>query len=502
MPSIWPTIEWWPSIPILLLVTTAVVVLLLDVIVTQRGPMLSLVVSLAGMGLALFVIIHMIPQHGDAPFYRYDDLGRRTTFLLYDNLGRLGAVIALAGGCLIALVSPRTIRLYGLPPAEYYALLTFAVFGMVVLCISLELLTIFLAIEIIAVALYILTGLHLGCAKSTEAALKYFVLGAFSSGFLIFGFAFLYGGAGGSTLLGEIGVSMVNAGAPWMMSCLALGLALALAGFAFKLTLAPFHLYAADVYEGAPTPVAALLATGTKVAGFVALIHLLTPLHQHIGKALQALATDLVDLLWILAALSIIVGNVVALLQRNIKRMLAYSSIAHSGYLLIAILVFVEGSVLFAEIEEAVLVYLVAYVLMNVAAFGVALTLGEQGERDIDDYAGLAQRSPGLALAMALAMLSLTGIPGTVGFVGKFYVFLVGVEAEFVILVIVAVLGSVVSAYYYLRVIVFMYMRDPAKGVVVERVGLIQGLGLVLATVPIIGFGILPRSLLALLAIV
>jgi len=492
MPATMPAIEWWPTVPIVLLAAAGITILLTDLIGGERGPMLSLLMAILGMGAALIVVTQRRWIPVDAATFGQ--------FVRYDSLGRWGAIAVLSGGCLVALISPRTIEIHGLPPSEYYALLVFAVFGMVVLCLALELFTIFLAVEIIAVAIYILVGLNRNSTQSTEAALKYFVLGAFSGGFLIFGFAFLYGGAGGSTVLGQIGFSMLRMDLVWGVGCLVLGLAFALAGFAFKLTVVPFHLYAADVYEGAPTPVAALLATGSKVAGFIALVHLLVPFHEHIHAALRAMAADLRSVLWLFAALSIVIGNVVALLQRNIKRMLAYSSIAHSGYLLMAVVVFVGGSVRLVDVEQAMLVYLIAYILMNVAAFGVVASLGARGEGNIEEYAGLAQQSPALAFMMAVAMLSLTGIPATVGFVGKFFVFARAVEAGYVMLVVLAVLGSVVSAYYYLRVIVFMYMRDPAGESSVEPLGVIQQLGLVLASAPIVVFGVFPNVLVSLLS--
>lgn len=491
MPPAMPTIEWWPAMPIMVLSVTGIAILLADSIVGRSRPALWLLISILGMGASLVIVRYRIPVES-ATFGQ---------FIRYDFFGRWGVIAVLAGGCLIALISPRTIEIHGLPSAEYYALLIFAVLGMVVLCVALELFTIFLAVEIIAVAMYVLVGLKRNCTRSTEAALKYFILGALSGGFMIFGFVFLYGGAGGHSTLGPIGFSMLRLNSPWAMGCLVLGLAFTLAGFAFKLTVAPFHLYAADVYEGAPTPVTALLATGSKVAGLIALVHILAPLHQHISASLRAMASDVGNLLWILAALSIVIGNVVAILQRNVKRMLAYSSIAHGGYLLIAVLVFVDGSVALAQIEQAMLVYLIAYILMKIIAFGVAATLGARGEGNVEDYAGLAQQSPWLAAVMAIAMLSLTGIPATIGFVGKFYVFARAVEAGYVMLVIVAVLGSVVSAYYYLRVIVFMYMHDPQVETAVEPVGVIQGLGLGLGTVPIVAFGIFPQMLVTLLSV-
>jgi len=486
-----PAINWTATLPLVFLLASAIVILVADAIAPRKESNVWLGLSLLGMLGALFWITARV-KVGDSAF---------GGFLRYDSLGRWGAMIALMGGCLIAAVSPRTIKLYDLPSAEYFALLLFTVFGIVLLCISLELFTMFLAVEIIAAAIYIMTGLRRNNTRSAEAALKYFILAALSSAFLIFGFVFLYGGTQGNSMLGRVGTTLLGFTTPWAVGCIVLGLAFVIAAFSFKLSLAPFHLYAADVFEGAPTPVAALLATGSKLAGFVALVHILTPFHGNPGGAIRVLSSDLVKLLWLLSALSIIVGNTVALLQRNIKRMLAYSSIAHSGYLLIAVLVLVGGRIALAEIQEAMLVYLFAYVFMNVAAFGIALTLGKRGENDIDDYAGLAQRAPGLALAMALAMLSLTGMPATVGFVGKFYVFAKGIEAGFPVLVIIAVLGSVVSMFYYLRVIVFMYMHEPREEYAVSGLGMYHYIGLFLATVPLIGFGILPESLIKLVRI-
>ena len=489
MPTGIPTIGW-PEAPILILTATAIVVLLADVISAQRSPYLSLLIALVGMFATLAVIAGKVPTDASA-------FGE---FLQYDPIGRWGAMAVIIGGCLVGLVSIRTVQLYELPPAEYFALLVFAVSGMVVLCVSVELFTIFLAVEVIAFSFYVLVGLTRGSTRSSEASLKYFILSAFSGGFLLYGFVFLYGSASGNSLVGKIGISIVqNHFDTWVTGCFILGLSFALAGFAFKLTLAPFHLYAADVFEGAPTPVSALLATGSKVAGFVALIHVLSPLRFRLGDILQQMPADVETILWVLAAVSIIVGNLVALLQRNVKRMLAYSSVAHGGYLLIAGIVFVHGPALRIEVEKAIVIYVAAYILMNVAAFGVAATLGRRGEGDMEDYAGLAQQSPWLAAAMAVSMLSLTGIPATLGFVGKFYVFARAVESGYIILVVIAVLGSAVSAYYYLRVVVFMYMRDPTAEAGFGPTGLIQNLGLWLTVAPIVVFGVLPQWLVIIL---
>lgn len=485
MPQSLPIIDWAASAPVLLLTGTALLVLVVGVMGSKKQVMLPLFISLVGMGATSFLINSRVPGGSEA----------FNGFLQYDALGRLGAILALAGGILVALISPRTIRLYDLPAPEYFSLLVFGVLGMVLLCLSAELITLILAIEILAVSIYILAGLRREDSRSAEAAFKYFILGAFSSAFLIFGIVFIYGGSGGGTTLAEVGEAMRHMRPFWAIGYLALGLILLLAGFAFKLTLAPFHLYAADVYEGAPTPVAALLATGAKVAGLVALLHVFAPLNSPETESLEWMSFDFGNILYVLAVLSILIGNGVALMQRNIKRMLAYSSVAHSGYLTIGVIVYLNGTVAREQVQTALLIYLVAYVLMNVTAFGVALVLGERGEGRISNYAGLARRSPVLALAMAVAMLSLTGIPATAGFIGKFYIFAAAVKSGFYDLVLIAVFGSVISAYYYLRVIVYMYMEEPAEEIESEPIGLVPGIGLALAVIPIPLIGILPSLL-------
>lgn len=487
-----PQIEWAASLPILILVGAAIAVLLADVVARRRAPTLSLLLSLLGMGSALVLMTGA---------YLPTDQEIFSTFLKYDFLGRWGAMTVLSLGCLIALISPRTIRLYDLPPGEYYALLVFAILGMVVLCLAHELLTIFLSIETIAIAIYVLCAIQQGSPKASEAALKYFVLGAFAGGFLIFGFAFLYGSSDGSTLVAKIGASVGHNDDRFVIFSAVIGTALALVGFAFKLTLVPFHLYAADVFEGAPTPVAALLATGSKAAGVIALMHILGAIRDNAHAAVQVLSADTVNLLWVLSAASILVGNFVGVMQRNIKRMLAYSSIGHGGYILIGVIVFLDGAATVGDAEEIVLTYLIAYVIMKLVAFGVALTLGRQGEGNVEDYAGLARRSPALAATMAIAMLSLTGVPGTVGFIGKLYVFAGAIQTGYVWLVIIAILGTAVSAYYYLRVVVYMYMFEPRAVIATEPVSYLQSIGLTFAAVPMVGFGIMPQSLLTLFKI-
>ncbi|MCX8035909.1 MAG: NADH-quinone oxidoreductase subunit N [Candidatus Sumerlaeia bacterium] len=492
----WPTIEWtWA--PLVLLALTAVGIVMADLFMRAPRPALWMQLGLLGLLAAGTAVVLKIP----------DGVSAFNQAVRYDGLGRLGVLVILAGGCLIVLISHRPVRRDELPAAEYFALLLLVVLGLATLSISFELMAIFLSVEMVSVGVYILAGLRRGDTRGSEAAMKYFVLAAFSAGFLVLGFAFLYGGAEGSTLLGRIALAVHRPSTPFTVGCVLAGFALALTGFAFKLTLVPFHLYAADVFDGAPTPVAAVLAALSKAAGLIALIHLLSPLRIVSNETMQsALTQDFTGLLWIFAALSIVVGNAVALVQRRIKRMLAYSTIAHSGYLLIGVLVFLDNTVRMAEVETAILVYLIAYVLMNVGAFGVAAALGPAGEGEIEHYAGLARRSPALALAMTVALLSLTGIPATAGFVGKLTLFARAVEAGHIALVVLAVLGSAVSAYYYLRIVVYMYMRESSTetvGADTDAAPLELGhkIGLILSTAATVLFGVFPQTLLFLLKI-
>jgi NADH-quinone oxidoreductase subunit N len=310
-----------------------------------------------------------------------------------------------------------------------------------------DLIVLFLGLEIMSVAAYVLAGIHRRDRKSGEAALKYFLLGAFATGFLLYGIALLYG-ATGSTRYDQIAAGL--GAAPHLM--VLAGVAMLLVGLGFKMAAVPFHFWTPDVYEGAPTAVTALMAVGIKAAAFAGfarffLVHLMS-IHP-----------DWAQVVWWLAALTMTAGNVIAIVQSNVKRMLAYSSIAHAGYLLVAI---VSGS---GDGGAAVLFYLAAYAFMNLGAFAVVIALGVRGEpnEDISSYAGLAGREPVLAAAMAIFMLSLTGVPPFAGFVGKVYIFRAAVDAGYLGLAVIAVINSTISAYYYLRVVIEMYMREGAK---------------------------------------
>jgi|WetSurMetagenome_2_1015567.scaffolds.fasta_scaffold07248_2 NADH-quinone oxidoreductase subunit N len=333
---------------------------------------------------------------------------------------------------------------------EYYALLLFACFGMSLMAMSGDLILTFLGIEILSIATYILAGFKRNDIKSNESSLKYFLLGSFATAILLYGIALIYGGTGTTNYLSirELGSLAGSA-----QTTTVIGVGLLLVGFGFKVALVPFHSWVPDVYEGAPTPVTAFMAVGPKAAGFAALMRILIQVFPNMSQ-------DWTSILWILAILTMTLGNVVALLQTNIKRMLAYSAIAHAGYILVGIVA--NSSTGFS----AVLFYLVVYTVMNLAAFGILISLSSKGDTrvQLEDYAGLGKRAPFAAAALSFALISLAGIPLTGGFIGKFYLFSAAIEKGLVALAIIGVLNSVVSVYYYFRVIVYMYMREPVEG--------------------------------------
>jgi NADH-quinone oxidoreductase subunit N len=364
--------------------------------------------------------------------------------------------VFLGAAALTVLISFSYLEREQLFAPEYYILLLFGTLGMMVMAAGSDLMVIFLGLELMSVAVYVLAGFDRRRARSAEAALKYFLLGAFASGFLLYGIALTYG-ATGTTNLGLIGAQAALMGSPSVM--LVAGLALLLVGFGFKVAAVPFHMWAPDVYDGAPTPVTAFMATGVKAAAFAALFRIM----------IQGFASVPAwhDMLWWLAVITMVAGNLFALAQRSLKRMLAYSSVAHAGYLLVAV---TSGT---SAGTSAFLVYVVAYTLMSVGAFAVLSAKGRGGESDvtIDDLAGLASRRPWLAFALAVCMLSLLGFPGTAGFIGKWYIIIAATSAGQNVLASILVLTSVVSAGYYLPVIMAMYMKpEPIEAAHVDAV--------------------------------
>jgi len=390
--------------------------------------------------------------------------------------------IFLGAAALTVLISFGYVEREQLLAPEYYVLLLFGTIGMMVMAAGADLMVIFLGLELMSVAVYVLAGFDRRRARSAEAALKYFLLGAFASGFLLYGIALIYG-ATGTTNVGLIGAQAAMMGAPSVM--LLVGLALLIVGFGFKIAAVPFHMWAPDVYDGAPTPVTAFMATGVKAAAFAALFRVM----------IQGFAAVPAwhDMLWWLAVITMVGGNLFALAQRSLKRMLAYSSVAHAGYLLVAV---TSGT---SSGTSAFLVYVVAYTLMSVGAFAVLSAKGRNGESDvmIDDLAGLASSRPWLAFALAVCMLSLLGFPGTAGFIGKWYILIAATSSGQNVLAAILVLTSVVSAGDYLPVIMAMYMKpEPIAAAHVDVVLDRWGRAAVAAAVAgLLLFGVWPNRL-------
>lgn len=393
-----------------------------------------------------------------------------------------------AGGALVLVAAIATVLLSigylereGIVAPEYYVLILLAVIGMLCMTGAADLIVLFLGLEIMSVSVYVLAGYDRQSAFSAEAALKYFLIGAFGSAFLLYGIALLYG-ATGSTNLQIIGTQLAGARLTTMA---ALGLAMLLIGLLFKVAVAPFHMWAPDVYEGAPTPVTTFMATAVKVAGFLALVRVLM---QSFPEAVAAWSGPI----GILAALTMILGNLVALSQRSLKRMLAYSSVAHAGYVLVAVR---PGTTYGAA---SVWLYLAAYTLTSIITFGVLQSLGRSGERDVtlDRVAGLAEERPWLAFAMTVGLLSLLGFPGTFGFIGKWSILMTSVADGERVLAVVLVLTSAVSAGYYLPVIMSMYMRkSPAPGSYSDaKLGRPAASVVAVATILVLLLGVLPSG--------
>ncbi len=360
------------------------------------------------------------------------------------------ASVFLIGAILAVAMSQHYLGREQILVPEYYVLILLATIGMMFMGGGADLVVIFLGLELMSVAVYVLAGINRRSVFAAEAALKYFLLGAFASGFLLYGIALIYGATGTTNLtLIYVQISATGLQSDVMLT---VGIAMLLIGFGFKVAAVPFHMWTPDVYEGAPTPVTAFMAAAVKAAAFAALVRILV-------QALAPMDAVWTEVLWWLAAITMVVGNIVALAQRRLKRMLAYSSIGHAGYILVAV---ASGTDLGTA---ALLYYVLVYTLMTVGAFAILAVAGRGGERDtlIDDFNGLASRRPWLAFAMTVFMLSLLGFPGTAGFIGKWYILSAAVQADQLKLAIVLVGASILSAGYYLPVIMAMYMKAPAS---------------------------------------
>jgi NADH-quinone oxidoreductase subunit N len=462
-----PPIDLGALAPTLIVLAAGALVLVLDLLPPRRTKEHLGGVALAGIVLALLASIGRWGR-GTRAF--------RDMIVLDDYALFLHVIICYAAA-LAVLLSIDYLRRNGIESGEYYALVLMSTAGMLLLASAGDLLVIFLGIELMSLPLYVLAGLFKTRLAAGEASMKYFLLGAFATAFLLYGVALIFGATGATNLDRIAAAAAARPGD----ALITVGLGLLLVGFGFKISSVPFHMWAPDVYEGAPTSVTALIATGSKAAALGAFMRVLT-------VALRAAQPDWTALLWALAAVTMTVGNVIAIAQSNLKRMLAYSSVAHVGYMLVGL---VAGG---ASGGGAVLYYLLAYTFTTAGAFGVILILERAGEEAVDvrDYAGLALRHPLLAATLSLYLLSLIGIPPLAGFVGKFYVFGSAIRAGYVWLTVVAVLNSAIAAYYYLRVIVYMYMREPDATAARAAPSFAGGLALVIAAVGIVVLGVAP----------
>jgi NADH-quinone oxidoreductase subunit N len=383
---------------------------------------------------------------------------------------------------LVILSSYEYMQVQQIRAGEYYALILFGAVGMALMSSAVELVLIFIALEISSISTYILAGFRRRAAISSEASLKYFLLGSFATAFFLYGVALMFG-ATGSTSIARISASLAQYAGSGHGPLLAyLAVALMFVGLGFKVAAAPFHVWTPDVYEGAPAPVVGFMSTAPKAAVFAVLLRIM----------FQAQAPGRIWLIWVAAALSMTIGNIAALVQDNVKRLLAYSSIAHAGYLLVAFAALPANGI------PAAMFYTSSYAAMNVGAFAVVGHLAGAGERyvTIEDYSGLGRRSPMLAVILTIFLLSLIGIPITGGFFAKFYVFSAALQANLVGLTIIGVLNSAIAAYYYLRIIVVMYMREPREEVPVTPVSAGLGIALGLSLAATIYLGVLPGRVL------
>jgi len=438
-PIIAPAIDLVSLAPVLVLSVFGIMVLVTDLFIGKDKSVLVFI-SLTGllMGAISSLAKYNLPVHSFNGAYIVDHLSVFFTFIF------------CISSALAILVSVDFNKREGIKVGEYYSLILFCTVGMVLLASATDMIMIFLGIEIVSISLYVLAGIRRNDPKSNEAALKYFLLGAFATGFLLYGMTLLYGSTG-STKLVMIASAIRNGGVA-SEPLLLMGVVLLIIGLGFKVAAVPFHMWAPDVYQGAPTPVTAFMAVGPKAASLAAF-------YRIFSEAIPQLSPSWEILLCVVSVITMFVGNLGAIMQTNIKRLLAFSSVAHVGYLIIAIIAKNSLS------SSALMFYMLTYAFMIFGTFGIVILLGRKGDEnlEIENYSGLAYKHPVLALSMTIFLLSLGGLPPLAGFVAKFFVFSAALKEGFLILVIIAVLNSAVSLYYYLKVIVFMYMKDPVK---------------------------------------
>jgi len=433
--------EYFRFLPEIILTIVATVVMMLEPVIGQRNRSFLPNLSMAGLFAALWAAVVAYSNPGPA----FHDM------LLIDGFATFFRVLVIVVGILVVFASGQYLRREKAEAGEYHALLLFSIVGQCILAGANELMMVFIGIEISSIASYILAGYLRDDKRNNESAIKYFLLGSFATAFLLYGVAWIYG-LTGSTNLTEIRRILNTREIAPSLTLVGTSAALMFVGFAFKVSAAPFQVWAPDVYQGAPVPVSAFMSAGPKAAAFAVFLRVYM-------TAFEPISDRWAPIIWISALLTMIVGNFAAIRQNNIKRMLAYSSIAHAGYVMVAVTA--HSSIGTA----AAMFYLASYAFMNVGAFAVVTHFARQGEQylKIDEMAGLAKRQPATAALLTVFLLSLIGVPLTGGFFGKFYVFKAALDAHLVWLTVLGLLNSAVAAFYYLRIIVVMYMHEPGE---------------------------------------
>lgn len=469
-----PVINMTPILPEIILSVLAMVLLLINVFTVGGQKTYLSYMSFLGIAVAAVFVATGWGQHVES----------FSGSVVLDNFATFFKMTFLVAAGLAVLISDSYMQREECNHGELYPLILFCTVGMMLMASGTDMMTIFIGLEIMSVSLYVLAGFNRANKKSNEAGLKYFLLGAFSTGFLLYGMALIYG-ATGTTNLSKIAAVVGQMNLPADNILLLAGMLLMLTGFAFKIAAAPFHMWTPDVYEGAPTPMTAFMSAGPKAAGFAALLRIFL-------VALPTLQVEWSQVLWVLAVLTMTIGNITALRQDNIKRVLAYSSIAHAGYALVG---FVAGN---GTGTAGILFYMLSYAFMNIGAFAVIILVAKKGETNgnVSDLAGLGFRRPVLALVMTIFLFSLAGIPPAAGFVGKFYLFAGAIQKGYIWLAVIGVLNSAASAYFYLRIMVYMYMKEPTEEFEWVQVTAPVTLALVIAVAGTLIPGIIPSVIL------
>ena len=470
-------------LPELTLAAVAIIVILLDLIVPRKG--LLAVVSIAGIVVSAGFTIALWGGSSQALF---------NNMLAVDNFALFFKLLFLAIAALVILASTDYVSKFARFQGEYYALVLLSALGMMLMAATTELISIYIALELTSISLYVLVG-FLKDPKSTEASLKYLLLGAIASAVLLFGMALVFGFTG-KTQLGEIAQAIQALSLSGVLASpgLILGVVLMIAGFGFKIAAVPFHMWVPDVYEGAPTPITAYLSVASKAAGFAIILRVF---YSAFGLP-QWLSLDWGMLFAVLAAIGMTLGNVIAIPQTNIKRMLGYSSIAQAGYLMVGLAT--VGFSPAADIvgRSSLLFFLASYALTNLGAFIAIIAISNKLDSDqISDYSGMGKRAPLLALALTLCLISLIGLPPAAGFMAKFYIFSGAVQHGLLWLVVIAVINSVISAYYYLRVVKVMWLGEPASEEKVPSSGALR-LALSISCLGVLLLGIIPGFIMKL----